>query len=255
MDIENYIAHCSVDKSRVFYLMDKIRLAEKTQGTVYTDFLTPEEAQLLIRMCKEEHMKPEFNNMVAEAERLIGAVYSYEREGEYPCAVLKISCNPKFEKLEHRDYLGSLLALGIKREKIGDINVFDDGAEVFLHTDICEYVVSNLDKVKHSGIKCNRIEIEAAREKKLALKEMKVITTSLRLDCVVAALLNLSRSRAAEEIKSGGVKLNHSVEMETNKKVEIKDLVSIKGHGRYIIDELTGHTKSDRITLQIKKYL
>ena len=86
-------------------------------------------------------------------------------------------------------------------------------------------------------------------------KETKIIVTSLRLDCIVSALLNQSRTKAVAYIKDGAVKLNYSIEDEANKKVEIKDLISIKGFGRYVLEDTIGLTKSDRITLLIKKYL
>jgi RNA-binding protein YlmH len=255
MDINKYTAYYSADKNRIIYLLDKVKQAGKSYNTVYTDFLTPEEAILLKKICNEEHLSLELSNHESDNERVIGAVFSEEKDGEYPYKIIKIHGNFKFEKLNHRDYLGAILSLGIKREKIGDINVFDDGAEVYVHNDICIYVIDNLSKIKHTGVKTSFIKDNEARIKHIDFKETKIIVTSFRLDCIVAALLNQSRTKAVAYIKDGAVKLNYSIEFETNKNVEIKDLVSIKGFGRYILEEKIGLTKSDRTTLLIKKYL
>jgi RNA-binding protein YlmH len=255
MDIDKYTAYYSADKSRIIYLLDKVKQAEKSYNTVYTDFLTPEEAMLLKRICNEENLDMELSNQESDNERVIGAVFSEERDGEYPYKIIKIYGNFKFEKLNHRDYLGAILSLGIKREKIGDINVFDNGAEVYVHNDICSYIKDSLSKIKHTGVKTSIIKEEEARIKHIDFKEIKIIVTSFRLDCIVSALLNQSRTKAAAFIKDGAVKLNYSVENETNKRVEMKDLISIKGFGRYILEEVIGTTKSDRTTLLIKKYL
>lgn len=255
MDVNRYYENYSGDKSKLLYLFDRVKLSKKNYKTVFTDFLTPEEAMLLKRICHDEYIKASFFGENDFLDRTMGAIFQNELIEEFPISVLKITGNFKFEKLNHRDYLGTLLSLGIKREKIGDINVFDDGAEVFIHNDICSYVALNLTKIKHTGVKTLLIDVSAVREKIQEFKEYKVSVSSLRLDCVVASIINLSRSIASSLIKSGDVKLNHSINFEINSKVKAQDLISIKGYGRFIIDDMLGLTKSERLTLLIKKYL
>lgn len=255
MDYNKYFDIFDIEKNRLIYLLDRVKLSEKTRSTQFTDFLTPEEALSLFAICNENRLKCELCGGSEDCERVIGAISMMDIMLEYPIEVLKITGNFKFEKLNHRDYLGAVLSLGIKREKIGDINVFEDGAEIFLHKDIASYIALNLNKIKHTGIKTELIGLSEARVKIQSFKEMKIIVTSMRLDSVIAALLNLSRAKAAELVKSGVVKVNHAAHEDVDFKVKEEDLFSIKGFGRFKISELSGKTKSDRQTLIVKKYI
>lgn len=255
MDNSKFIDNYSGDKSKILYLLDKVKLSKKCFKTVFTDFLTPEEAIILRRICQHEYMMVEFSGGNGERERVIGGIFSEELYEDFPIEVLKISGNFKFESLNHRDYLGTVLSLGIKREKIGDINVFEDGAEIYIHSDICSYIGQNISKIKHTGVKTSIIKVSESREKIQKFLDSKVNVASLRLDCIVSALINLSRANAVSFISSGSVKLNHSINYETDYKVKLNDLISIKGYGRFIIEDILGVTKSERLTLLIKKYL
>jgi len=255
MDFNKYFDNYSGDKSKLTYLVDKVKVAVKTYETVFTDFLTPEEAAVLGKICQGNFLKVEFLGGREECERVMGALFKEERYGDFPIEVLKISGNFKFESLNHRDYLGTILSLGVKREKFGDINVFEDGAEIYIHSDICSYIGLNINKIKHTGVKTSVISIAEAREKIQKYNDFKVNVASLRLDSITAALLNLSRTSAVNLIKAGEVKLNFSINYNLNTKIKINDLISVKGYGRFKIDDILGFTKSDRLTLLAKKFL
>lgn len=255
MEFSKYVTDNFNDKSKLIYLIDKVKLANRTFKTVFTDFLTPEEAIILKKICHDEFISVDFLGGKGECERVIGAIYKEEMFGIFPIEVLKISCNSKFEKLSHRDYLGAVLSLGIKREKIGDINVFEDGAEIYVNSDMSSYICNNVIKIKNSGVKISIIDITEAKEKIERFVEKKINISSLRLDCIVSSLINLSRTNAAISIKSGEVKLNYSITYEINTKVKRDDLISIKGFGRFKIEDILGVTKSDRLTLLVKKYM
>jgi RNA-binding protein YlmH len=255
MDYNIYVENYSGDKGRLVYLIDKVKLSKKVWKTIFTDFLTPEEQNVLKTICIKESMKIKFLPESGEAERAVAAIYSDELEGVFPIEVLKISGNFKFEKLNHRDYLGAVLSLGIKREKIGDINIFDDGAEIFIHSDISSYIDLNLNKIKNTGVKTSIIDITKVRDSLQEFSDLKINIASLRLDSVVGALENKSRAKACEAIKSGEVKLNYLVVYDIASKINIGDLISIRGYGRAKIDDILGVTKKDRLSLLVKKYL
>jgi RNA-binding protein YlmH len=185
MDYNNYVENYSGDKGRLINLIDKVRFSKKVWKTCFTDFLTPEEQNLLKTIGIKESMKLKLFGGNDEAERAVAAIYSDEFEGVFPIGVLKISGNFKFEKLNHRDYLGAILSLGIKREKLGDINIFDDGAEIFVHNDISSFVELNLNKIKNTGIKITIIDITNARTKLQEFSDLKINIASLRLDSIV----------------------------------------------------------------------
>jgi RNA-binding protein YlmH len=255
MDYNSFIESYKGDKGRILYLIDKVKLSKKEWKTIFTDFLTPEEQHILNTICIKEDMKMKYFSDNDDAERTVGAIYSDDFEGAFPIEVLKISGNFKFEKLNHRDYLGAVLSLGIKREKIGDINIFEDGAEIFIHSDISSYIELNLNKIKNTGVKTSIIDVTKARNRSQEFRDLKINIASLRLDSVVSALENISRARACAVIKSGEVKLNYIIVYDISDKVNIGDIISIKGFGRVKIDDILGVTKKDRLSLLVKKYL
>jgi RNA-binding protein YlmH len=254
-DYSKYIESYKGDKQKLVCLIDKIRLAKKTYGDVFTDFLTPDEQAVLESIARAEDVYVSFFGGKGDFERAVGVISKYEFHGEFPVDVLEVNGNFKFQKLTHRDYLGALLSLGIKREKIGDINVYEDGAEIWIYKDISDYVCLSLTKIKNTGVKVERISYENAKEKIQEFKQYNVNVASLRLDAVLSSALNLSRNEASKLIKSGDVKVNYVVVEEASKKVSEGDLISARGHGRYKVDSILGTTRKDRIVLSIKKYV
>jgi RNA-binding protein YlmH len=258
MDNKNYngfLDSFSGDKQRLIYLLDKVKVAGKTWDEIYTDFLTPEEQVVLQKLCKSEKINVSFLGGKGDFERGVACLSKYENDLLFPIEVLRIKGNFKFEKVTHRDYLGALLSLGIKREKVGDINVFDDGAEIWLHTDISDYVLLNLSKIKNTGIKTEKISFDESREKIQKFKQIKINVASMRLDAVISSLLNASRTIASNLISSGSIKVNYATLEEASKKVNEGDIISVKGHGRYIVENILGTTRSDRMVLSIKQYV
>lgn len=255
MNNQSYFQAFPEQKEKVIYLLDKVRIAEKTYNDVFIDFLTPEEQMILKNICSNEGIHASFFGGCGSFERAAAIIGMNEYDGEFPVDIIKISGNFKFEKLTHRDYLGSILSLGIKREKVGDINVYEDGAEVYLSRDISSYIINNMVKIKHSGVKVKRIQLNEAREKILKFKDIRANIASFRVDSVVAAAYGISRSEAAALVKSGSVKLNFVETDEPSKKVKTTDIFSVKGYGRFEIVDNPGLTKKDRLNVILRKYI
>ncbi|MGL5615573.1 MAG: RNA-binding protein [Sarcina sp.] len=188
-----------------------------------------------------------------EGEKKI-IVFNKEEYIEPPLILVKISCNTKFVKLEHKDFLGSIMALGIKRSKLGDLILAEDGVCYFAtFINMAEYILENLHKIKSLTCKCNIVEnpLEAP---KVEFKEELVLCTSRRVDNIVAAITKLSRNKAVELIDKGLVLLDYN--SVSNKSLEIKvgSRLTIRGFGKFKIMETIGKTKSDREKLIILKY-
>jgi RNA-binding protein YlmH len=255
MDYTKYIEMYPENKEKISIFMDKITRVKRTWEESFTDFLNPDEQMLLKRICKNEVLYLGFMGGKGYWERAVSVISCSQYKDNFPVDIIRIKGNFKFEKLNHRDYLGAILSLGIRREKIGDINVFEDGAEAWLSNEISDYISLNLIKIKHTGIKCERISYDEAREKVQSFREMNVNISSMRLDCIIASVINVSRSEGAGLIKSGNVKVNYNVEDEFSKKINEGDLLSIKGYGRYQIDKIINVTKSERLNIAIKKFI
>lgn len=255
MDYTKYVEMHPEYKEKISTFTDKIIRVKKTWEEVFTDFLTPDEQILLKRICQDEGLYLGFMGGKGYYERAVAVISPNEYTGDFPLDIVRIKGNFKFEKLNHRDYLGAIISLGIRREKIGDINVFEDGAEIWLSQEISDYICYNLSKIKHTGIKSEIISYKESREKIQNFKEMSVNVPSMRLDCIAASVVNVSRGEAVSLIKSGYVKVNYNVENESSIKIMPGDLLSIKGYGRCQIVKIINTTKSQRLNIAIKKFI
>lgn len=255
MDSRKYVDMFDGEKERAASLLGKVALAQKTWDEQYTDFLTEYEQQFLNNVCHAEEINIQFFGGKGEAERKIAALSMNELSGEFPVDVLKITGNFKFEQVSHKDYMGSVLSQGIRREKIGDINAYEDGCEIWVSSDISDYIIMNLDKIRHTSVKVTKIDYDKAREKIVKFAQKNIIAASMRIDSVVASLTGCSRSKSSDIIKAGSVSVNHCLVSKVSENIDVGDIISIKKYGRYVIDDMSGTTKSGRLNLSIKKYI
>jgi len=155
----------------------------------------------------------------------------------------------------HRDILGSVLGLGIKREMTGDIFIDGDTAIIMTDSQVSDYLLFNLKTV---GRKKVTVEESTCDELVIPEREYEVtrhVIASERLDAFVSAAGKLSRSEAASLIEGGGVSVNFSETQDTSKKLKEGDVISIRHKGRFILDRLLGETRKGRISVEIKKYI
>ena len=164
-------------------------------------------------------------------------------------ALLEVSYNQKFNTLEHKDALGALMALGIKRNKIGDIVVFEGGFQVAVSSELSSYFENSVDKVGRAGVSIKRISCDQVRIKQNETKKINATVKSLRLDSVIATCYNLSRSQAQVLVQGEKVKVNHQVISKPEYSPKETDLISVRGYGRFHVDEVLGVTKKDRIRI------
>ncbi len=156
--------------------------------------------------------------------------------------------------LTHRDYLGSLMGLGITRENIGDIIVSGSGAYIFVKAEIADYIVNNLDKIGRHGVKTTICKCKEVEIPKPMTKEIAGTVSSLRLDAVLSVAAGIARGRAAELISSGAVSLNFEVCESVSEKVEEGDLISVRGIGRMRLERIGNLTRKGRISITIARF-
>jgi RNA-binding protein YlmH len=177
-------------------------------------------------------------------------------EEDFPVVALKIQ--PKLKKfsdeLTHRDFLGSLMNLGIERKYLGDIIVKDNCAYVFIIEKFKDYIIENLSKVKHTVI-----TIEVAQkipEGELFITEsISIPVSSLRLDCLLAGVYNLSRSQVTELFLAKKVFVNGRLIENISHLPKEKDVISLRGFGRFIFSSTGGTSKKGRIYVNLEKFV
>lgn len=155
----------------------------------------------------------------------------------------------------HRDVLGSVLGLGIKREMIGDIYFNGDCAVVMCETSAKDYILYNLKTVGRKKVEPKECPHNITCQLKHEFREFDVIVASLRLDAIVSAVAGMGRSESSKHILQDNVNVNFAVENNPDKKLNPGDVVSIRHHGRFVVEDIVGKTKKDRTVLKIKKYI
>lgn len=190
-----------------------------------------------------------------EAERQRACVLpadSWDDRPDFGIAILRITpLDPGGENPSHRDYLGSMLGLGLKREKLGDCLVRSGEALFCVAAEIADFVRFNLSRVGRWTV---NVELVAAGEDLPAPPPPRVKTVTVaspRLDAVIAAAFNLSRSRAAELIRQGRMNLNWRLETGPDAQVKTGDTLSCRGQGRFMLLENSGPTRRGRQRLHL----
>ncbi|MGE5629642.1 MAG: RNA-binding protein [Caulobacteraceae bacterium] len=245
------------DRVLVNELLEYAEACGRSYSLKSTDFLDPRQqkiADTILSKC--DGIGFEFYGGTENSERCICMVFSedYELDDDnLPISILLINWNADKKKLTHRDFLGSILGSGIKREKIGDIILDDGKAYAVCLSDISQYLLYNLNKVGNTPVTVSIAEELQQKEEKL--KTITTTVASLRLDSVISSGFGISRAKAVDAIKGGKVKLNWEFVESPSKEVKESDVISLRGRGRIILEGVAGTTKKDREKIVIKKYL
>ena len=159
-------------------------------------------------------------------------------------------------KYTHRDYLGAVIKLGVKREKIGDIIVDNDGADIIVNKDISKFLLENLGGLTRFSKSTISVQsIDDLRPVEIKKEEREIIVSSLRLDNVISELAKCSRNKALDIINMERVFVNFQCETKKTKQVKNGDMITIRGKGRFFIKELVGQTRSGRVIIKIEKFV
>lgn len=155
----------------------------------------------------------------------------------------------------HRDYMGAILGLGIRRDFLGDIWVQRDTATIFCLPSVESHLLGSLDKVGRYGVKVTPLALDDVHAPERKVKSRTFTVQSLRLDAVAAGMFGLSRTSAADLIRAGAVTLNYLPCLRTDAPVKAGDVLSIRGHGKGEVAELGGESRKGRLFLRCEIYL
>ena len=174
---------------------------------------------------------------------------------DFPITPLAITKNKKFGQadLGHGDFLGSLLGLGIDRSKTGDILIMEEQTVCFVDRDISDFICANLTRVSRTPVKVEKCEaLQTTYEKKLTYRSLTV--SSMRLDAVCGAAFRLSRGKVQELIRAEKAQVNWLMVSSPSSEVKQGDIISIRGLGRFCLEEIGGRTKKERIGIVVGIY-
>lgn len=247
------------DKVLASRLLDKAEQC-RYSSFVFSDFLTPYEAALAKRVLnKLETLHFEFWGGYDDAERVVAVISQdiiFKEDIQHNINLGFIEIELLAEKaLSHRDYLGSLLGLGIRREKIGDILVDEGKCTVIVHDQIADFIVYNIEKIGNVKASCHRISSFQFIPPKKQEKLISSTVASLRADAIASSGFGISRTKILDYFKSQRVSINWETIQNPAKLLIEGDVVSIRGLGRMVLEKVGGTTKKDRISILIKRFI
>lgn len=251
-----------MDRDDELFLKRVKELAYQTDNkgyTTLTDFLNLNEINLFLNNLKDlpqVHYKLWGGYEEAERRRLAFTVTEDIPLEEYNIDVIQISpLNAKFaDSLTHRDFLGAILNLGIERGKLGDIIIKENIGYVFADHRIATYIADSLCKIKHTNVSCLLTSIQKI-DIAPSFKEIKGSISSVRLDTILALALKSSRSSITGLIAGGKVFVNSRLVMQNSVTLKENDIISVRGHGKFIYRGITNQTKKGRLYATILRYI
>ena len=157
--------------------------------------------------------------------------------------------------LTHRDFLGSILGLGITREKVGDLLVGPESCDVLVLRELSDYLLQNLDSAGRARLNVRPLPLSGLQPPPLQVKCIRDSVATPRLDSIVAAAFSTSRGKAADLISAGRVQLNYRECTKADKLVEAGDTLSCRGLGKAVVTQLGGRSKKGRVLVELERYL
>ena len=224
--------------------------------TVYSDFLGISE---ISEFCAMRFPVPAtLWGGYEDAERCVACFGNREYftdNADYPIKCILIRpINQKFaDTLSHRDFLGSLMGLGIRREVLGDIIINENCGYLFCLENIADYIIENLTQVRHTTVKCEITE-KIPKDVLPQPENREIIVSSERLDVIVSAIYKMSRSQVLPIFHTEKVFVNGAVKISPSATINIGDKISVRGFGRFIYKGVLRTTKKDRLVINVEVF-
>lgn len=242
------------DADKLFSLYVSALKSEKTMIT--NEFYTVNVCNVLKSFLSTKELNVSCYGFVDDAERCLIAFSMGEIDlsiFDDVAKVLKISYNDKFNKLSHRDFLGSIMSLGFSREKMGDLVIENNSVYVPVVIGFVDYIIQNLTKVKHSSV---NVAVELFN--RLPQKRFEIlykVVSSLRVDNIISSLTNISRERSKLLVKEGKIKINGIIESNPDKKICENDIIVVTGFGKFKFKEILGSTSKNKNKIIVDKFI
>lgn len=241
--------------------LDKLDLARSRGVPAHTGFLSPgERTSVEALMNAAGHPRHLFFGGYEGAERCLCAFLpDWQEEGDWalgdcPVSALRASF-PAGSPLSHRDFLGSILGLGITREKVGDLLVDDGHCDIVILKEIEEFLLLHLDSAGRVHLKLTPVSLDALAPRACEVKHIRDTVATLRLDAVAASAFSLPRSKAADLITAGRLHLNHRECAKPDRAVVQGDVLTCRGLGKCVVVTVGGLSKKGRTMIELERYV
>lgn len=256
----NRLAANSEDRLLLSHALDQLRLAEQRAQPTHTGFLSPAQCAAVETLCQTVGGAALWTlGGYPEAERrrclFLPDWMSGEdvEDADYVCALRASWYAP--HSLSHRDLLGSLMGLGVKREALGDLLVSEGSCDVLLLPELQGYVSENWVSAGREKLRVEPLPLTHLHFPQPRVKTLRESVPSLRLDAVAAACFGVSRSKMTDLIRSGKAAVNHRAVLRPDLPLTEGDLLSCRGLGKGRLAQVGGSTRKGRISVVVERFL
>ncbi|ACB84901.1 RNA-binding protein [Natranaerobius thermophilus] len=257
--IMNHYTH-PLEKETASKIFDKTDKVFKEQGMETTDFFDPHQLTIAEKVINTfSDVSALFYGGLADAERKKVGIFPKEwnvTPDQLGIEVLELRGNFRFSSISHRDVLGAVMGLGLKRDKIGDIHVMEEEHRLIIAVDesISQFITQNLTQVKNVSVSAEAMDQEEIPRQQEYTREIKGTVSSLRLDAVASIGFGASRSKMSQLIKAERIKLNWQPTKDPKATVSEGDVISLRGKGRVEISAIGGKSRKGRRHVTLKRY-
>lgn len=243
----------------VIQLVDTAEAVLKNRKFRLSGFLDPFGQEIAETVAANyDNLRVDFGGGYPGAERARAMFVHEDFPGTPPgfdIACIEAKWNGQFARLSHRDVLGSLMSLGIERDRLGDLLVTNDSVKILCDEKMAAYFLQNLTRIGSVGVEVQETCLDTIAPKEERCKEIRATVASLRIDSIAASGFGCSRSRAASDIAADKMKLNWQAVKSASQSVKEGDIISMRGRGRLEVAEVRGKTKKGRTVVVLKRYL
>lgn len=237
------------DKLLLSKAYDAIELSERIGSPRFLGFLNEHESMYL-----RDHLPSRadirFFGGYEDAVRLM--LGASAEESDFPIVALEMRYKEEFD-LRHRDFLGSLMGLGIRRDTVGDILTDKGRCVIFVREDVAPFILSQVEKIGRVGVKVGYADPDALPAREL-VKERVITLSSLRLDAFVAHVTNLSREKAVRLIKNEMVMVDHVTRTSADHPLKEGSTVTIRKYGKFVLSGSLGESRKGKLRVSVKHY-
>lgn len=252
------IAQDPEDRLLLARVLDKYDQTQRRSIPSATVFLSPREQALATALLNTAGIREGYvlDGGYEGAERkLLVFLPDWAEDAQGELAFLRAAFHGADSTLTHRDILGSLMGLGITRERLGDILIGEHSADIVASPTLAEFLLREWSGAGRVRLTVTEIDREALCIPEVKLQRVQDTVSSMRLDAVVATAFGMSRGKAAELIAAGRVSLDHVPCEKPDKPVGEGCIVTARGFGKAVVRECSRLSKKGRIILLMDRYL
>lgn len=253
------IAKNAEDKVLLAKVWDKISAGMRKNIPASTAFLTPRELEMTRFLFGQQEGLYTFGGYGDAERQLLVFLPDYLEESslleeDSPLVCLRATFFDA-DTLSHRDFLGSLMGIGIARETVGDICVGKGSCDFFVTSQIAPYILQNFTGAGRTKVHLEQIPLSAVSVSEPEVKEIKDTVASVRLDSVISSGFRIGRSAAAQYVTAGKVSIDGLPCEKPDKEIKEGAKISVRGLGKIKLHSVGGTTKKGRISLIIHRYV